>query len=97
MAHFTKLVCAGFAVSAVLTGGSTAVANASEIKADPSIVSASSGAGTQVRTSAIQGDVRISGTQGDMRGTIMAVPGTKAHGMPTPNSCEADLSYTCDD
>ncbi|CAN5182888.1 hypothetical protein BH11ACT7_BH11ACT7_07530 [soil metagenome] len=96
MTDFKNLLCAAVALSAALMAGSAAVANASEIVANPAVVSASSGAGTQVRTSAIQGDVRTSGTQGDMRGTIMAVPGTKAHGMPAPNSCDAGLSYTCD-
>jgi hypothetical protein len=94
-----NLIGAGFAVvtvSAALLGGSAAVANASEIVADPSTVTASSGVGTEVRTSATQGDVRTSGTQGDMRGTIKAVPGVKAHPMPTPNTCNEDLSYTCD-
>jgi hypothetical protein len=90
-----NLIFSGFAVAA-LWMSSPAVANASEIVADPSTVSASSGAGTQVRTSAVQGDVRLSGTQGDVRGGIKAVPGVKAHAMPTPNTCNEELSYTCD-
>lgn len=61
-----------------------------------STVSAGSGAGTQVRTSATQGDIRISGTQGESRTTIKAVPGTKASAMPSPNTCNEVLSYTCD-
>lgn len=92
------IICAGLAVAgigAALLGG-TAPANASEIKADPSTVTASSGAGTQVRTSAVQGDVRNSGTQGQIRSNIKAVPGVKASPMPTPNSCTEVLSYTCD-
>jgi opacity protein-like surface antigen len=91
-----NLIYAGAAVAALLMG-SAAPANASEIVADPSTVSASSGAGSQVRTSAIQGDVRVSGTQGEVHDTIKAVPGVKAHAMPTPNTCDGELNYTCDD
>jgi len=99
MRKTTNLICAGsvvLAVSAALMGGSAAAANATEISADPSTVSAGSGAGTQVRTSAIQGDVRTSGTQGDVRNTIKAVPGVRAQPMPTPNTCNDVLQYTCD-
>lgn len=100
MRDYKNLLCSGLAVlsvSAALLGGSAAVAGASKISADPSTVSTGSGVGTQVRTSAVQGDVRASGTQGDVRGGIKAVPGTKAHAMPTPNSCDPAYEYTCDD
>lgn len=91
-----KYLCAGAAVAALMMG-SAAQASASEIVADPSTVSTSSGAGSQVRTAAIQGDVRTSGTQGLIRSNVKAVPGTRAQPMPTPNTCDGELNYTCDD
>lgn len=95
MADTKSTIWATFAVAAALMTCGTAQANATvEIVADPSIVTAGSGA--QVRTSAVQGEVRISGTQGFVRNTIKAVPGVKAHAMPTPNTCNGELSYTCD-
>ncbi|WP_157516989.1 hypothetical protein [Mycobacterium sp. MS1601] len=100
MPDYKNLLCSGLAVisvSAALLGGSAAVAGATKISANPSQVSTSSGAGSQVRTAAVQGDVRNSGTQGDIRGGIKAVPGVKAHAMPTPNSCDPEYEYTCDD
>lgn len=91
-----NLIFAGAAVAALLMG-TAAPATASEIVADPSTVSASSGAGSQVRTAAVQGDVRTSGTQGLVRSNVKAVPGTRAQPMPTPNTCDGELNYTCDD
>lgn len=90
-----NLLRVGFVTAALLVT-TAAQANASEIVANPSIVSAGSGAGTQVRTSAVQGEIRTSGTQGEFHTTMKAVPGVKAHAMPAPNTCNEELSYTCD-
>ncbi|MDF2824405.1 MAG: hypothetical protein K0R68_1813 [Mycobacterium sp.] len=90
-----NLVYVGAAFAALVIS-TAAPATASEIVADPSTVSTSSGAGSQVRTSAVQGDVRTSGTQGEFHTTMKAVPGVKAHAMPAPNTCNEELSYTCD-
>jgi hypothetical protein len=89
-----------FAISAALLGSTVAVANADDLKADPSTPSAGPVAKDGIRSQAIQGDFRSSDKGVAQAGTSkvtvsnIAIPQVKGS-SPLPGNLAADIGYDC--